>query len=163
MRIISGGQSGADRGGLEIAHAMGIETGGTAPLGYRTEYGPCLALRDVFGLVESPSPHYPARTLANVRDADLTVIFGTVHPTGGSQETINFCQVISCPYIVNPTPEQLRSALLSFGVEILNVAGNRHSKNKFAFHMAVDCLRVALVDYATKTWFASPGNPHVDR
>jgi len=37
--VISGGQTGADRGGLIAAKALGIPTGGTAPLGYKTEAG----------------------------------------------------------------------------------------------------------------------------
>jgi hypothetical protein len=32
-RLISGGQTGADQGGLRAARAAGIETGGWAPLG----------------------------------------------------------------------------------------------------------------------------------
>jgi len=37
--VISGGQTGADRGGLIAAKELGIPTGGTAPLGYKTEAG----------------------------------------------------------------------------------------------------------------------------
>lgn len=55
-KIISGGQTGADEGGLEGARLLGIPTGGTAPKGYRTENGPNLTLRDTYGLVEHWSP-----------------------------------------------------------------------------------------------------------
>jgi hypothetical protein len=37
MRVISGGQTGVDRIGLQAAVAMGLETGGTAPKGYMTD------------------------------------------------------------------------------------------------------------------------------
>jgi hypothetical protein len=36
-KLISGGQTGADRAGLEAAKALGIATGGTAPKGWRIE------------------------------------------------------------------------------------------------------------------------------
>ena len=39
-KIISGGQTGADYGALLAAHALGLETGGWAPKGWRTEDGP---------------------------------------------------------------------------------------------------------------------------
>ncbi len=41
-KIISGGQTGADRGGLLAGEALKIETGGTAPPIFMTELGPCL-------------------------------------------------------------------------------------------------------------------------
>lgn len=60
-KIISGGQTGADRGGLEAARTLGIPTGGTAPRGYLTETGPDESLRE-FGLTESKSSAYVVRT-----------------------------------------------------------------------------------------------------
>lgn len=38
-KIVSGGQTGADQGGLEAAEELGIPTGGWAPAGYYTEQG----------------------------------------------------------------------------------------------------------------------------
>ncbi len=38
-KIISGGQTGADRAGLDIAIALGIDYGGSLPSGRRTEDG----------------------------------------------------------------------------------------------------------------------------
>jgi hypothetical protein len=50
-RVISGGQTGADQGGLRAAQACGIPTGGWAPRGWLTEAGPAPWLAD-WGLVE---------------------------------------------------------------------------------------------------------------
>jgi hypothetical protein len=36
-KIISGGQTGADQGGLEGARLLGIQTGGTAPYNWMTD------------------------------------------------------------------------------------------------------------------------------
>lgn len=41
VRIISGGQTGADQGALVAAKQLGIETGGWTPRGFLTEAGPC--------------------------------------------------------------------------------------------------------------------------
>jgi hypothetical protein len=38
--VISGGQTGADQGGLRATRACGIPTGGWAPRGWLTEAGP---------------------------------------------------------------------------------------------------------------------------
>ena len=61
LKIISGGQAGADQGGLLGARDAGLPTGSTAPKGWRTEDDPAPWLVD-FGLVESKSPSYAART-----------------------------------------------------------------------------------------------------
>ncbi len=75
-KIISGGQTGADMGGLLAAKELGLETGGTAPGGYKTEKGRNLDLRDIYGLTQFGT--YPQRTRINVRDSDATVIFGDI-------------------------------------------------------------------------------------
>ena len=75
-KIISGGQTGADQVALRAARAPGVPTGGWAPKGWLTEDGPAPWLAD-FGLAECPEPGYSARTLANVRDSDVTLRFGT--------------------------------------------------------------------------------------
>lgn len=72
MKIISGGQTGADMGGLLAGRDLGYETGGTAPKGWRTELGANPALKD-FGLVEHARADYPPRTIANIQDSDATV------------------------------------------------------------------------------------------
>ena len=61
-KIISGGQTGADIGGLIGAKRAGIKTGGTAPRGYKTEKGPQIQSLKYLGLVEHPSEHYRHRT-----------------------------------------------------------------------------------------------------
>ena len=82
-RVISGGQTGADRGGLEGARRVGTPTGGWAPKGWLTERGadPSLA---AFGLREHASPLYPPRTEANVLEADATLLLGRADGRGTS-------------------------------------------------------------------------------
>jgi uncharacterized membrane protein len=127
-KIISGGQTGADQGGLAAAKRLGLETGGLAPKGYRTENGsnPGL-LKGVYGLEEAESPSYAARTAANVIAADGTVVFGDV-ASSGSRETIAVCRRVGKPYLKNPTPSEFEEWLIANQIRVLNVAGNRESK-----------------------------------
>lgn len=124
LAIISGGQTGVDQTGLEIAHLFHVPTGGTAPLGYRTDEGPMPELlRDKYGLEESWSPGYRIRTMDNVRHSDFTVWFGEDSP--GYRLTIGTCQIANRPHLINPTAERLLEILRLGHVQILNVAGNR--------------------------------------
>lgn len=161
-RVISGGQSGADRAGLEVARALGIPTGGTAPKGWRTEYGPDLDLRDVFGLVESESLGYDARTLANVRGSDGTVVFGAA--TGGTGLTLGYCRVLEKPHLHNSDAATLRAWITEFDIKILNVAGSRHSKNPRIFDVAAEVVFYAItVPSARPVEALIPRNPHAGR
>jgi hypothetical protein len=125
-KVISGGQSGADKTGLEEAKKIGLETGGTAPKGYRTEFGPDYSLRDIYGLVESDSSDYKPRTHKNAADGDITFWFGKLGSPG------YYCTVAGCEkagklFVANPTTEVLKLATEKY--EVWNVAGNRISKN----------------------------------
>lgn len=66
-----------DQGALRAAKALGIKTGGVAPAGYKTEMRQMeRLLKDVYGLEESKSRSYVARTYANVELAHGTVWIG---------------------------------------------------------------------------------------
>jgi len=128
MKVISGGQTGADKTGLIIARELGIPTGGTAPKGWLTEAGPDYELRDIYGLVEHLSPRYRPRTQKNVKDAAGTVIFGDTSSTG-TRETLYACERYSRPFLVNCEPEVIWRWILALNIDVLNVAGNRLSKH----------------------------------
>lgn len=136
-KIISGGQTGADQGGLDGARYLGIPTGGTAPKGYYTEKGknPKL-LRDVYGLAESPDWRYPARTKRNVMDSDGTVWVGTIASAGyrcTKTAAHDVRQTRVYHWIENPTPQELWAWADQHGIRVLNVAGNRESTNPGIF------------------------------
>jgi len=94
-RIISGGQTGADRGGLEAASYCRIPHGGWCPKGRKAEDG---ATPAKYQLQEMESPDYVKRTEANVVDSDATVVFTFGHPTGGSLKTLELCRKHGKPY-----------------------------------------------------------------
>lgn len=84
MKVISGGQSGVDQAALRAARAAGIATGGTAATGWLTEDGVADWLAG-FGLQQCERPGYPARTAANVRDADATLLLGDPFTDGSTR------------------------------------------------------------------------------
>ena len=126
--IRSGGQTGADQGGLEAARDLDLATDGMMPKGFKTECGPMPDLAARYGLSESPSSSYVPRTVVNVVASDATVLFGNM-ASPGSVLTINTCAERGKPYITNPEPGELKAWVETHGVAILNVAGNRESKD----------------------------------
>lgn len=125
-KIISGGQTGADRGGLLAGRDLGIKTGGWAPKGYLTENGPDWTLKS-FGLVQHSSPNYPPRTRMNCQESDFTAVFGEVSSKGSSL-TITCCREDKIPYLLNPDAEELREFARMLEAGVVNIAGNRESK-----------------------------------
>jgi hypothetical protein len=147
VAIISGGQSGADQAALRAAKTLGLKTGGWAPNGWRTDAGPAPWLELAFGLRAHESPFYPPRTRANVAAADGTLIFGRAD-SPGCRLTASVCADMSRPCLTIWWPPELvvvseventtaanakRNAfiqwLLNNRIRILNVAGNRESRN----------------------------------
>jgi len=134
IKIISGGQTGADRGGLEAAKILGIQTGGFCPKGFLTENGADISLKD-FGLIELETSDYESRAIKNVATADGTVIFGNTDINGnlispGSKLTYNTSVELNKPVILNPDGEKFISWLKSNKISTLNVAGDRESANR---------------------------------
>jgi Circularly permutated YpsA SLOG family len=134
-RIISGGQTGADMGGLIAAREAGLETGGAAPSGWLTEDGPKKMLLESYGLVECLESGYPARTRLNVLQSDGTVIIGN-YTSGGSALTCDAAResgkaIFLVPYpkpgITSEVITEFRHWLREKKIDVLNVAGNRES------------------------------------
>lgn len=135
LKIISGGQTGADVAGLIAAKNCGIKTGGCAPKGYRTENGRNSDLIRLFDLHESTSSKYPPRTAENVGKSDATLIFSN-GDSRGSKLTKNLCIekkkkfLFLDPFIFSD--EEIVNFINSLSKEkgrkiILNIAGNRES------------------------------------
>ena len=132
-RVISGGQTGVDRAGLEAARAVGIETGGSVPRGWKTEAGTDLSLRD-FGVEPHTSSNYPARTQHNVLNSDGTLIIGRFPLDGGSLYTQSLAWRAKKPWFAvfkldEYNLQQAFEWIERKQISTLNVAGNRESKN----------------------------------
>ena len=97
LKIISGGQTGADRAALDFAIKHRVPHGGWCPAGRLAEDGP-IASR--YQLNETPSLDPAQRTEWNVRDSDATVIFSlTPILHGGTKLTEEFAHVYGKPVL----------------------------------------------------------------
>ena len=94
-KIISGGQTGADRGGLDAAIHCEMSHGGWCPRGRKAEDG---VIPVEYHLTEMASPEYLPRTKANVFDSDATLIFTHGPLTGGSLKTVSYAHYLEKPY-----------------------------------------------------------------
>jgi len=130
-KIVSGGQTGADRAALDWALSHCVPCGGWCPKGRKAEDGPIDAK---YPLKETPSASYLQRTEWNVRDSDATVLFSIESKlTGGSLKTVEFARAHNkhCLHLRardQAAAERLKAFVEEHGVKVLNVAGPRASK-----------------------------------
>lgn len=133
-RIVSGGQTGADRGALDAALGLGFPCGGWCPRGRRAEDG---AIPPEYPVRELDSARYIDRTRRNVEDADGTLILAPGPLSGGTRATAAHARRLGRPCLVldidrmTPTEivETARAWILACRIETLNVAGPRGSSH----------------------------------
>lgn len=167
IKIISGGQTGADRAGLDVAIALNIAHGGWCPKGRRALDG---ALDSKYLLDETPSKDYPQRTEWNARDSDGTIIF-TISSllSGGSLKTRTLAEKHKNPvlHICQSTPEpakRVREFIELHSINTLNVAGSRESKEPGVYKWTEEILKAALAprDLASLEGLDTTGAIHED-
>jgi Circularly permutated YpsA SLOG family len=146
-KIISGGQTGVDRGALDAALVAGFPCGGWCPADRFAEDGEIperYPLTPLPGAAFEPSTartareiaeQYRARTLKNVQDSDGTVILYRETLSGGTLMTQKLCLREKRPLIAldakQLTALRAADAVVRFSEEyaihVLNVAGPRAS------------------------------------
>ncbi len=148
-KIISGGQTGADRAALDIAIKFDIPHGGYVPKGRKSEDGP---LPDTYNLTELDTSSYPKRTEKNIQAADGTVIITRGILTGGSKLTEKLALKHGkslCVVNLNEISEfqaslRIITWIVEHQVETLNVAGPRASHDVKIYDMTQDVLETVL-------------------
>jgi len=148
-KIISGGQTGADTGGLMAARKLRIETGGWMPKGFRRLTGNDPSFKDMYGMKEHPSHAYPPRTLANVASSDGTVRFASNFQSPGERCTLKAIKAYEKPYFdVNVNDPKDKSEFLKWikdnNIGVLNVAGNSEENCRGICDFVVEYLYKAL-------------------
>ena len=145
-KIVSGGQTGVDRGSLDAAIACGIPHGGWCPRGRRAEDGP---IEKKYALEPTRSSDYRVRTRRNVLHSDSTLIFCYGPISGGTRLTRDAAILLGRPWkivdfaaidaadaidaIDNGATAQAATRLSVWcwlaieGIRVLNVAGPRLS------------------------------------
>lgn len=147
-KIVSGGQSGADRAALDWAIQRGIPHGGWCPKGRLAEDG---AIPAHYQLKEMSSKDYLKRTEQNVMDSNGTVI-STIKPelSGGSKRTAKFAVKHQKPLLhLHPAEREPGARLCGFvtrhGIKTLNVAGPRGSGEPTIGNFFMQLLAGALM------------------
>ena len=97
LKIISGGQTGVDRGALDAALAFEVECGGWCPAGRLAEDG---EIPKHYPVVELANAGYAERTARNVADSDGTLIISNGEPVGGTRETVDRCIEMRKPHLI---------------------------------------------------------------
>jgi len=142
-KIVSGGQTGVDRGALDAAIALGIAHGGWCPRGRLAEDG---TIPPRYALTETGSPEYHLRTERNVRDSDATLVLYRGELKGGTALTRELAERHGKPCLVidldrPPDLAEIRGWIAASHVDTLNVAGPRESQSPGISARAAHLLR----------------------
>jgi hypothetical protein len=132
-RIVSGGQTGADRAGLDAAIACGVPHGGWCPKGRTAEDG---VIHERYQLTETEGASYLARTERNVKQSDGTVVFTLGELAGGSLRTGDFARRHQKPWCHirlgeasdQQAADDLRQFVKAHEIRSLNIAGSSESR-----------------------------------
>ncbi|MFZ4439883.1 MAG: putative molybdenum carrier protein [Syntrophales bacterium] len=153
QKIISGGQTGADRAALDFAIKHKIPYGGWVPKGRKAEDG---LLPEKYHLQEMPTGSYIKRTEQNVLDSDGTLIISHGLLTGGSARTRELAKQRRKPWLhinleATPCPASARMIqewVEQHNIKTMNVAGARASKDPMIYQAVLDLLEACIVKYA---------------
>jgi hypothetical protein len=131
-KIVSGGQTGVDRGALDAAMAVGFACGGWCPGDRMAEDG---VIPEKYPLMPLPNGGDRERTRLNVSDSDGTAILFYESLSDGTRLTRNLCALLKRPYVLvdarKLSGSEAVAAVVGFveknGIQTLNVAGPRLS------------------------------------
>jgi len=148
QRIISGGQTGVDRGALDAAIELGIQHGGWCPRGRLAEDGP---IAEKYLLRETETSDYPVRTELNVLDSDGTLILFLHRLFGGTELTRRLAAKCGKPCLLvklgkTADPLLVRRWIRRNDIHVLNIAGPRESSCPGISQAAHDFVRQLLTD-----------------
>jgi len=149
-KIISGAQTGVDRGALDAALELGFPCGGACPQDRVAEDG---RIPDRYPVIEMDAGKYRARTIQNVVDSDGTLIIYFSSLSGGTEQTVAHCikkrkpyQLIDAIEITESRAAELTSRFIAaHHISTLNVAGPRASQQangqSYAFNVVAAVIR----------------------
>ncbi len=149
-KIVSGGQTGADRAALDVALKLDIPHGGWIPKGRMAEDGP---IDQKYQLEEMQAANYQDRTEQNVIDSDGTLILSHGKLTGGSAYTRAMALQHERPWLhidLNKISKfdaarKISAWIVENHVEILNVAGPRGSRDPSIYDDVREILETAYM------------------
>lgn len=138
LKIVSGAQTGVDRGALDAALVNNIPCGGWVPAGRKAEDG---VIPESYPVQVLAGAGYRQRTKKNVLDSDGTVIIYFAMLSGGTEQTLRYCLSENKPCLMLDALEVIpeRAAVRIFEFlnslkgETLNFAGPRASGEQRAY------------------------------
>ncbi len=148
-KIVSGGQTGADRAALDFAIKHHIEHGGWVPKYRAAEDG---RIPDIYQLQEMPTYSYSRRTEQNAIESDGTVIISHGKPTGGSSFAVRMAKKHGRPWLhldmerlsVDKAGWRLQKWIEECAISVLNVAGPRRSTDPSIYDVTIELLEAAI-------------------
>lgn len=141
-KIISGGQTGADRAALDFALTNGISCGGFCPKGRAAEDGP---IDEKYPLAETQTDDPAQRTAQNVLHADGTLIICQRVPFGGTALAVEVAFEAFKPFFVQNMKrgyniDDIKSWMLQYKIKTLNIAGPRESEEPGSYELTMKVL-----------------------
>jgi hypothetical protein len=153
VKLVSGGQTGVDRGALDAALSERFPCGGWCPAGRLAEDG---AIPARYPVVPLNRGGYFERTVQNVADSDGTLVIYFERLHGGTEETVIECIRRQKPYklvdgseIGSERAAQLAARFVAdHHIAVLNVAGPRGSHSPTGYAYAFDTIARLLRERA---------------
>jgi len=139
VKVISGGQVGADIGALKAAKRYGVETGGFMTRDWRTKEGPKPEYAEEYGMEACLTNDYPSRTFRNVESSDGTLRIAYNFGTPGERCTLNAIESFRKPHfdvklhLDDALGYKADDVIAAFhwvqdnDIQVLNVAGNANA------------------------------------
>ncbi|MGO8976015.1 MAG: YpsA SLOG family protein [Steroidobacteraceae bacterium] len=149
IKIVSGGQTGVDRGALDAALAAGLACGGWCPGNRSAEDGP---IPERYRLTPLAGGGSRQRTLKNVQESDGTAILFHESLAGGTKLTRDLCIREKKPFVVLDATQisepRAAAAILRFvdehEIQVLNVAGPRASTWVQGYEFSLSVLSAVI-------------------
>ena len=145
-KIISGGQTGADRAAFDFALENNVEIGGFVPKGRRAEDG---KIPEKYpNLIETATRNYAERTELNVQNSDATLILSHGKLAGGSFLTKklakkhgkSFLHIDFAKSDITECVGETCEWLIAINCENLNIAGSRTSADAEIYGKTIEFL-----------------------
>jgi len=148
-KIISGGQTGAERAALDVAIEMRIPHGGWVPKGRKTEDG---RLPEKYRLRETNAIDYPQRTELNIAESEATLYFTHGEVTDESLLTQSLAKKHNRPCLHidldalgdYKAVEVITTWIEARGMKVIFVSGSRASKDPGIYEDVFNVLKSTL-------------------
>ena len=151
LKIISGAQTGVDRGALNAALAHSIPCGGWCPEDRRAEDG---IIAPHYPVIPLPNAGYRKRTRQNVQDSDATVIiyYAQIQLSSGTALTLKTCLEKYKPFLLIDVQtvapaiagQNIARFVQQHHIRVLNFGGPRQSSVPMIEHYTEQAVAHAI-------------------